>query len=125
MDAKVVVEWVSSQAHLNIAHSSLIADYKSLMSQFPKVQTNYCYREANQCASRLTTYGAKLEQDLIIYDSLIRRSICCCFMIFQACVLRGLCLTLVRIKYSQNSTLIRHAAFSIHSFEDQSRSYKL
>ena len=95
LDAKVVVEWVSSQAHLNIAHSSLIADYKSLMSQFPKVQTNYCYREANQCAGRLTTYGAKLEQDLIIYDSLIRRSICCCFMIFQACVLRGLCLTLV------------------------------
>ena len=91
---------------MNIAHSSLIADYKSLMSQFPKVQTNYCYREANQCASRLTTYGAKLEQDLIIYDSLIRRSICCCFMIFQACVLRGLCLTLVFFFPLSNKILV-------------------
>ena len=62
---------MSGQAHLNIAHSSLIADYKSLMSQLPKVQTNYCYREANQCAGRLTKYGAKLEQDFIIYDSLL------------------------------------------------------
>jgi len=30
----------------------------------------------------------------------------------------------VRIKYSPNSPLIRHAVFSIHSFQDQSWSYK-
>ena len=91
---------------MNIAHSSLIADYKSLVSQFPKVQTNYCYREANQCAGRLTKYGAKLEQNFIIYDSLIWRSICCCFMIFLACVLRGLCLTLVFFFPLSNKILV-------------------
>jgi len=32
---------------------------------------------------------------------------------------------MVRMKDSQNSLLIRHAAFSIHSFQDQSGSYKL
>ena len=96
LDVKVVVEWVSSQSHSIIAHShsSLIVDYRSLVSQFLKVQIKHCYREANQCISVLTRFEAKLEQDFIIYDFLLWRSICCCFKIFLACILRGLSLTL-------------------------------
>lgn len=69
LDAKVVVNWVSSQVRSNAAHSSLIADYRILVSQFLRVQIKHCYIEANQCADKLTKFRAKLEQDFVIYDS--------------------------------------------------------
>ena len=63
------MDWVSGQVRSNTAHSSLIANYKSLVSQFSRVQIKHCYREVNQCADRITKSGAKLEQDFVIYDS--------------------------------------------------------
>lgn len=58
LDAKVVMNWMSSSACISTAHSSLITNCKFLLAQIPRVKINHCFREANQCTDKLAKNGA-------------------------------------------------------------------
>ena len=69
LDAKVVMDWVSGNTTINIAHSTLISDCRQLMRQIPNLKVKHCYREANQCADRLAKMGTTQQQDFLLFSS--------------------------------------------------------
>ena len=60
VDAKVILEWMTSEHSNNLNHSPLIMDCKALINQVPQVRMMHCFREANKCADTLARKGPVL-----------------------------------------------------------------
>lgn len=69
LDAKVVSDLMNHYRHRNAVNSSLVADYRHLISQIPQVKVSHCYREANYCADGLARLGAQQFDDVVFYNS--------------------------------------------------------
>ena len=70
VDAKVILEWMTSEHSNNLNHSPLIMVCRALINQVPQVRMMHCFREANKCADALTCKGPVLQQDFVVYESL-------------------------------------------------------
>ncbi|KAK9991108.1 hypothetical protein SO802_026093 [Lithocarpus litseifolius] len=69
LDARVVVDLISSNSHSNAAYTSLLVDCRLLLNRIPLARVNHVFREANHCADALAKNGCMLEEDFCIFDS--------------------------------------------------------
>ena len=70
IDASATVSLVSQATHTNGELSSLIDDCRNLMKNIPQVRLKHCFREANRCTNALAKFGAYMEDDFIVFESL-------------------------------------------------------
>ena len=57
LDAKCIIDALSSPTHSNVNQSALLDDCRQLSTRFRHIRFNHCYREANQCANGLARKG--------------------------------------------------------------------
>ena len=70
LDAKVVVDLVLSRKPSHSPYSSLLNDYRFLLSRFQQVRVSHAFREANRCADSLAKGGCSLLEDFVVLELL-------------------------------------------------------
>ena len=64
LDAKVIVDALTTNQHVDLPSSPLMDDCKFLATRF-----KHCYRESNKCANGLARKGATQTDDFLVYDN--------------------------------------------------------
>ena len=65
LDAKVVLDLISSRNSPNAAYSSLLFDCRLLLDKIPHTIVKHEFREANKCANVLVRKGCNLQEELV------------------------------------------------------------
>ena len=60
LDAKVVLDVISSGNSPNVAYSSLLFDCRLLLEKIPHIAVKHVFREANRSANALARIGCNL-----------------------------------------------------------------
>ena len=69
LDAKVIVDALTTNQHVDLPLSPLMDDCKFLATRFNHIQFKHCYRESNKCANGLARKGATQTNDFLVYDN--------------------------------------------------------
>ena len=69
LDAKVIVDALSTNQHVDLPSSPLMDDCKFLATRFNHIQFKHCYCESNKCADGLARIGATQTDDFLVYDN--------------------------------------------------------
>lgn len=68
MDAKSVVDILSSNLNHSHTNANLVAHCRSLIQQLNGVKISHIYREANSVADQLAKYGADMSTEILLFD---------------------------------------------------------
>ena len=71
LDAKCVVDALSSPNQSNANQFALLDDCRQLSNRFRLIHFNHCYRKANQCADGIARKGDAESNDFILFNSLL------------------------------------------------------
>ncbi|KAK7858949.1 hypothetical protein CFP56_009614 [Quercus suber] len=88
MDAKIIIDALSSHTKANTIVSSIMDDCRQLIAQIPQARFEHIYKEANKCADFLARLGSSLDVEFTIFSSPLVDM----FNIWEADA-RGLCCT--------------------------------
>ena len=69
LDAKCIIDALSSPTHSNVNQSTLLDDCRQLSTRFRHIRFNHCYREANRCVNGLARKGVAQSDDFILFNS--------------------------------------------------------
>ncbi|KAL0014756.1 hypothetical protein SO802_001825 [Lithocarpus litseifolius] len=69
LDARAVLNVITSLVCSNSLITSLVDDCKQLASRIPRIRFNHCYREANRSADKLARMGAVQQRPFTIFLS--------------------------------------------------------
>ena len=69
LDAKCVVNALSSPNQSNANQYALLDDCRQLSNKFKLIHFNHCYREANQCTDGIARKGDAQSDDFILFNS--------------------------------------------------------
>ena len=69
LDAKAVVDALSSHSCTNTVIYSIMEDCRHLVNQIPQTRVKHVYREANRCADLLAKIGTGLQNDFVIFSN--------------------------------------------------------
>ena len=69
LDALLIVNMLSRDYAATRHLLPLVDDCRVLLNRTPHHQVKHCYREANSVADVMASYGAKMEDDFVVFDS--------------------------------------------------------
>ena len=68
LDARVVVDLISSNIDSIKPYSPLLCDCRCLLRRFPRVQVKHIYREGNCCADALARWGCLMDDAFVVFN---------------------------------------------------------
>ena len=77
LDAKAIVYAFNLQANSNTVVSSIMDDYRHLVTHIPQTSIRHVFREANRSADWLANLGLNLDYDFKLFSSLLVDLISC------------------------------------------------
>lgn len=69
LDAKLLVDALSSPIYSSVSHSVLLDDCRQLSTRFRQIRFSHCYREANGCADGLARKGAVQSDGFVLFNN--------------------------------------------------------
>ena len=69
LDSKSIVDAFNSQGYSNTIVSSIMDDYRHMITWIPQTRFRHIYRKANRCADLLAKVGTSIEGDFIVFHS--------------------------------------------------------
>ena len=84
LDAQAIANILSSSNSYNGDLCPLVDDYREVLRQIPQTKMLHCFREANFYADAMAKLGSMLEQDFILFTTLLF-----CYFPFWNLIKRG------------------------------------